>query len=117
VPAVERAAYFVVAEALTNALKHADATRILIEVGLRREPGEHVWVCVDDDGVGFDEQGDGTGLAGLRERAAGVGGELGVETSRGRGTRVWARFPAESSVRTSSADRSDVDPGRATPLR
>lgn len=114
VPAVERAAYFVVAEALTNALKYAEATRILIEVDL---VGDEVHVGVDDDGIGFDEAGDGTGLSGLRERAAGVGGELGVETSPGLGTRVRARFPTRPPVRTASADRSDVDRGRSTPLR
>ena len=94
VPAVERAAYFVVAEALTNALKHADASRILIDVQLM---GDAVEVSVDDDGVGFVGPGDGTGLSGLRERAAGVGGELRVTTSHGVGTGIWARFPVSAS--------------------
>lgn len=117
VPAVERAAYFVVAEALTNALKHAEASRILIEVEVVGDAGEEVQVRVDDDGLGFEETGAGTGLAGLRERAAGVGGDLWVETSPGLGTRVRARFPTRPPVRTASPGRSDVDPGGARPLR
>lgn len=90
--AVEQAAYFVVAEAFTNALKYAQADRITIELDV---VGDELRVVVSDDGVGFDgATGDGSGLEGLRERVAAAHGRLEVASALGEGTRMSATFPA-----------------------
>ncbi len=88
--AVETAAYFVVAEALTNVTKYADATHARVEV--RRENGAAV-VDVRDDGVGGAAIGGGTGLSGLTDRVGALDGTLEVESPQGAGTLVRARFP------------------------
>ncbi len=88
--AVETAAYFVVAEALTNVTKYADATHARVEV--RRENGAAV-VDVRDDGVGGAAIGAGTGLSGLTDRVGALDGTLEVESPQGAGTLVRARFP------------------------
>lgn len=85
-------AYRVVQEALTNVLRHAHASRA--EVVVTSEPGVLV-VRVDDDGRGLPGGGgSGTGLRGMNERAALLGGSVRVEPRLGqRGTRVAARIP------------------------
>ncbi len=88
--AVETAAYFVVAEALTNVAKYAEATHARVEV--RRENGAAV-VDIRDDGVGGAAIGNGTGLSGLIDRVGVLDGTLEVESPRGAGTLVRARFP------------------------
>lgn len=88
------ALYFVVAEALTNVVRHsgADSARVLLEV-----TSTQVRVEISDTGRGGavlgDEPGRGTGLAGLRERVRGLGGELTVDSPDGRGTTVVAAAP------------------------
>jgi signal transduction histidine kinase len=89
-PAVERAAYFVVAEALANVAKHSRARRC--EVRCRREAARLV-VEVWDDGVGGANVGPGGGLAGLAGRVAGVDGTFDVTSPTGGGTLVRATFP------------------------
>ncbi|KAA1419092.1 sensor histidine kinase [Nocardioides humilatus] len=88
--AAETAAYFVVAEALTNIAKHSAATRA--DVGLGVEEGRLV-VTVDDDGRGGARVAAGRGLDGLRERLAGVEGTLEVASPDGGPTRVRAEVP------------------------
>jgi signal transduction histidine kinase len=90
--AIELAAYFVVAEALTNVVKYADASEAVVR--LERENGR-VRVEVADDGVGGADPSRGTGLRGLEERLAVVGGRLEVRSRRGEGTMVTARIPCE----------------------
>ncbi|WP_454084728.1 sensor histidine kinase [Georgenia sp. Marseille-Q6866] len=90
-PARESAAYFVVTEALTNAAKHSAATRVAVRVGV--DDDGVLRVVVADDGVGGAHPGKGHGLAGLRDRLAGVDGELHVESADGRGTVVSAAIP------------------------
>jgi signal transduction histidine kinase len=88
---LEGAAYFTIAEALANTLKHSRADHLGVEL---RENGEHLIVRVRDDGTGFDAPGArGTGLANLRDRIAAVGGALQIDTSPGAGTTVVAEFP------------------------
>jgi signal transduction histidine kinase len=88
--AVETAAYFAVAEALTNAAKHSDARRCAI--GLRRSPGIlRVWVT--DDGVGGAALEKGHGLRGLNDRLLAAGGRLRVTSPRGGPTTVTAELP------------------------
>ena len=87
---VEAAAYFCILEALTNAAKHAGASKVLVT--LRGEP--HVSFCVADDGRGFDrDQVSIGGLVGMEARVAAAGGRLTLETEPGRGTILRGEFP------------------------
>jgi signal transduction histidine kinase len=88
--AVELAAYFVVAEALTNVAKYAHATHAKVEVA--RANGRLV-VEVEDDGVGGANPENGTGLRGLADRIAVLEGRLEVDSESGRGTTVRAQIP------------------------
>jgi PAS domain S-box-containing protein len=87
---VEAGVYYTVAEALANAAKHAQATRV--DVLVRAGDGV-VTVEVADDGVGGAAAGKGTGLRGLRDRVEALGGTLDVESPGGGGTRLRAGFP------------------------
>ncbi|MDA0646422.1 sensor histidine kinase [Nonomuraea ferruginea] len=91
-PGLDLSAYRVIQEALTNALKHARATRIVVTVAYSAGA---VTVEVTDDGTG-DGQGGGSGqgLIGMRERVAMHGGDLSAGPVRGGGYRVRARFPS-----------------------
>jgi signal transduction histidine kinase len=89
--AVEATAYFVVAEALANVAKHAEASETCVTV--RREPGDRLVVEVVDDGKGGADPETGTGLAGLRDRLAALDGRLFVESPTGGPTRVRAELP------------------------
>ena len=90
-PQVEAAAYYVVAEALTNVVKHAEASAV--DVRLSRDDGV-ARVEVADDGVGGANEARGSGLRGLADRVEALDGRLGVESPPGAGTRVWAEIPA-----------------------
>jgi signal transduction histidine kinase len=90
---VETAAYFIVCEALTNATKHAHASRVALSA--QRRNGSLV-ICVADDGVGGAAPRDGTGLSGLRDRVGAHGGTLRIESERGSGTRLIAELPCAS---------------------
>jgi signal transduction histidine kinase len=89
-PPVEAAAYFVVAEALTNVVKYAHASEARVEI--RRE-GEVLRVTVTDDGIGGASIGAGSGLRGLLDRVAAVGGTLTLHSPAGEGTRLEALLP------------------------
>jgi signal transduction histidine kinase len=86
---VETSAYFVVAEALTNAAKHARCSHI--HVGVRVEEGAAT-VEVFDDGVGGADPSAGSGLRGLADRVNALGGRLDIQSPAGEGTRVRARI-------------------------
>lgn len=90
---VETAAYFTACEGLTNAVKHADATKV--ELRATRERGGLV-VAVVDDGIGGAIAREGTGLAGLADRVAARGGTLRIDSGAGRGTTLVAEFPCVS---------------------
>ncbi len=89
-PPVEAAAYFVVAEALTNVAKYAHATSASVAVAVE---DAHVSVAVTDDGVGGADPGAGSGLRGLADRVASLDGSLTVEPGPGGGTCVRANIP------------------------
>jgi signal transduction histidine kinase len=90
--AVELAAYFVVSEALTNVAKYANASQAKVRV--ERSNGR-VIVEVADDGVGGAEPRRGSGLRGLADRIAALGGMFEVDSAPGSGTRVRASIPCE----------------------
>ena len=89
---VEAAAYFVACEALTNAVKHAGASRR----HARRRTRRHLLLTVTDDGVGGAVVRRGSGLAGLKDRVAAYGGTLEVDSPPGEGTRIHAVIPCAS---------------------
>lgn len=90
-PAVDAAVYRIVQESVTNAVRHAvDATEVVVRV--KGEP-ERVRVTVQDDGALAGRGRDGYGLAGLRERAALLGGELRAGPGADQGWRVEAELP------------------------
>jgi signal transduction histidine kinase len=93
-PAAEATAYYVVAEAVTNAQKHAQASKIRIRAAVARRT---LRVEVVDDGVGGASETAGFGLQGLRDRVEAAGGSLEVESSSGHGTRVAATIPATAA--------------------
>ncbi len=92
-PAVETAIYFVSAEALTNASKHG-ATRAQIRVTAGSDPAADVTCSVRDDGPGGANPANGSGLIGLSDRVAALGGRLDVGDAPGGGTQLCARIPA-----------------------
>ena len=87
---VQTTAYFVVAEALTNAFKYAGCARVSVQVG---GDNGHLAVDVRDDGVGGTDPSRGSGLRGLADRVSALGGSLEVESPVGEGTTVSARIP------------------------
>jgi signal transduction histidine kinase len=92
-PAVEAAAYYVCAEAVTNTVKHAHASKVWLTIA--REDGA-LRVDVRDDGIGgacIDCDGDATGLGGLVDRVETLDGTLELASPEGEGTRLVATFP------------------------
>ena len=89
-PPVEAAAYFVVAEALTNVVKYAHATQARVCVS--RSNGQAV-VEVYDDGVGGADPGLGSGLRGLADRVSALDGTLELRSPEGAGTLLRAEIP------------------------
>ncbi|MEO6512141.1 MAG: ATP-binding protein [Nocardioides sp.] len=96
------AAYFVVAEAVTNAVKHAGATSLEIEAS---EESETLVLRVADDGSGGASYDAGSGLRGLADRIAAFGGDLLVTSNAGTGTEVVVTLPVTGA------------PGQAGPIR
>jgi signal transduction histidine kinase len=89
---VEVAAYFVVAEALANVAKYAQATEATVAV--RRTNG-CVTVEVTDDGIGGADAAQGSGLRGLGDRVAALDGTLSLDSPPGHGTRLHVEIPCE----------------------
>jgi signal transduction histidine kinase len=87
---VEAAAYYVVAEAITNVAKYAQASHATVSV--RRDNGRAM-VTVADDGVGGADPSKGSGLRGLADRLEALNGSLDVESSVAHGTRISAEIP------------------------
>jgi signal transduction histidine kinase len=96
-PALEAAAYYVAAEAVTNAVKHAQASCVWLHV---TEADGTLTVDVRDDGIGgacIDCDANSTGLGGLVDRVEALDGVLEVESPEGAGTRLTARFPVREA--------------------
>jgi signal transduction histidine kinase len=89
---VEVAAYYVVAEALTNAAKHAHAAVARVDV---RATDGRLRLSVADDGVGGADPARGSGLVGLGDRVQALGGTLTVHSPTGQGTRLLVDLPVE----------------------
>ena len=90
-PPVEAAAYYLIAEALTNVAKYARATMARVRVVAGED---RVLVEVSDDGVGGADPAAGSGLRGLADRVEALGGTLAVVSPAGAGTTLRAEIPA-----------------------
>ncbi len=103
---VEANAYFLVAEGLTNALKHAPGARVHVTARVFHDELE---VCVLDEGPGFDVRAQrGAGLTGFEDRAAAVGGTC-ILTSDQNGTWIVARVPLPADPERPATSRSHLD--------
>ncbi|MGW4489880.1 AAA family ATPase [Amycolatopsis sp. NPDC004368] len=103
---VEVSAYFIVAEALTNAAKHSRASSVAVTI--RSDAANGVLrISVRDDGVGGAELTGGTGLLGLKDRVEAIGGRILLQSPRGSGTSLQAKLPLDGAD-LSSAMESDA---------
>jgi signal transduction histidine kinase len=109
---VERHLLRIAHEVVTNAVRHAEAHRIAVEVEFA---DEGLRLRVADDGRGFDleeksrRRGDHFGLLGIEERVHAVGGELKVTTAPGRGTEIVCRLPYHSQGDPAETAAEDVE--------
>jgi signal transduction histidine kinase len=87
---IEAAIYYLVAEAITNVAKYAQATEARVSV--ERSNGIAT-VVVSDDGIGGAEPTSGSGLVGLADRVEALGGRLRIDSPPGQGTRLTAEIP------------------------
>jgi signal transduction histidine kinase len=92
---IEGAAYYVAAEALTNAAKHAKASVVTLRAVVE---DDRLALMIQDDGVGGADPSDGSGLVGLTDRVEAVGGALTVISPRGEGTTLRAELPLEPTA-------------------
>jgi signal transduction histidine kinase len=92
---LEAAIYFVCAEGLTNAAKHAHASNLTVSVS---HTTTHADVTVADDGVGAADLSRGSGLRGLTDRIETLGGTLTIESIAGGGTRLHATLPLDCAT-------------------
>jgi signal transduction histidine kinase len=92
---VEANAYFLIAEALTNAVKHARATRVEVSINY---DGRALTLEIRDDGIGGASMDTaGTGLKGMADRASGMGGRLTIVSPQRGGTSVRAAIPVDAA--------------------
>ena len=87
---VEVGAYYVVAEAFTNAAKHARASEVIVRV--KADAGV-LNLLIQDNGIGGAEFGEGSGLIGLKDRVEALGGQLTMSSPAGTGTSLNAAIP------------------------
>jgi signal transduction histidine kinase len=90
---VEVAAYYVVAETLTNAAKHARASRVRVAVEVR---GRILRLHVSDDGQGGADPARGSGLLGLKDRVEAIGGTMSLESPLEEGTSLDLELPLDN---------------------
>jgi signal transduction histidine kinase len=90
-PTLEATVYYVVAESITNAVKHAQASTVAVRGGVR---GETIELEIADDGVGGADPARGTGLIGLKDRVDTLGGTVSLASPAGVGTTIRVRLPA-----------------------
>jgi signal transduction histidine kinase len=92
----EATVYFCCLEALQNVVKYAQASRAVVRLSA---PDGHLVFLVEDDGIGFDREARsyGTGMQGMSDRLAALGGELRVKSTPGSGTIVEGRLPVPPS--------------------
>lgn len=87
---LEVGVYYIVAEAVTNAVKHAKASSVRVRLNVEDEV---IRLCVEDDGTGEVFLGGGAGLIGIRDRIEALGGAFEIESTGRQGTSLCARIP------------------------
>jgi signal transduction histidine kinase/CHASE3 domain sensor protein len=92
---VEVGAYYVVSEALANAAKHANASRVEVEV---EAADGALRIHVRDDGDGGADFARGSGLVGLKDRVEALGGRISVDSARGQGTAIAVELPLSDAL-------------------
>jgi len=102
---VEVAAYYVASEALTNATRHANASVVEVNLELR---GGTLRLAVKDDGRGGADMSEGTGMVGLVDRAAVLGGMVTIESPPGEGTCVVLELPTEPAPQSGGLARAPL---------
>jgi signal transduction histidine kinase len=115
---IQSAAYYLLAEALTNIAKHADARTVHVQVATDdTDNGDRVLrVAVRDDGRGGANPADGSGLVGLKDRVEALGGRLRLDSPPGTGTTLSAEFPLTHARRPRRRLGCSCDsPARPTP--
>jgi signal transduction histidine kinase len=95
---VEVAGYYVVAEALTNVAKHAQASQVHLAV---KTESDYLYLSIRDDGIGGANAGNGSGLLGLVDRVEALGGRIGITSHRGDGTSLDVVIPLRRDVLSS----------------
>jgi signal transduction histidine kinase len=103
---VQTTAYFVVAEALTNASKHAHPDRIEVRLAVA---GGHATIMVRDDGKGGVDPAGGSGLSGLADRVSALGGALEIDSPAGAGTTIRARIPVTMPGEASRGTGTEIE--------
>jgi signal transduction histidine kinase len=103
---VQTTAYFVVAEAVTNASKHADSDQIDVRVAVG---GGRATVEVTDDGSGGVDPARGSGLSGLADRVSALGGTLEIDSPVGAGTTIRAQMPIAAPRGDGGEPGADVE--------
>lgn len=119
-PAVELTIYRIVQEALTNVLKHAQATRVSL---ILEELDHYILAIIEDDGKGFDVEAvmntqnmeHQLGLLGMKERIALVRGSLNIESRIGGGTTVFAKVPITTNGEGDKKDEQAAYPSGGRP--
>jgi signal transduction histidine kinase len=86
------AAYYVVAEALTNTAKHARASVVNVRV---EADDANLHLCIRDDGIGGADSRNGSGLIGLTDRVEALGGQMNISSPPGSGTSLLVKIPIE----------------------
>jgi signal transduction histidine kinase len=91
---LETAVYYVVSEALTNAIKHSHASEISVTI----TSGDKLLASIVDDGVGDADPGGGSGLTGLLDRVDALGGRFVLDSRPLGGTRISIELPVDPTV-------------------
>lgn len=94
---VEAAAYYVVAESLTNVVRHSGAPSACVSL---KVDSTRLSIVVADNGIGFEPDGArlGSGIQGLADRLQVIGGSLSVSSTPGKGTEIRATLPVRSAA-------------------
>lgn len=93
---VEVGAYYIVAEALTNAAKHSHATEVTMSAHYEQYEDTNLYLSVTDNGIGGADAGKGSGLVGLNDRVEALGGKMTITSALGTGTSLSVTIPVNT---------------------